>query len=260
MLTEFQAREALPVILDAFSLHDPVLDGIFADCVTEELPRTVAVLAGDQLELLEAMVLDQQLDDSVRWAVAGAIPRLVKEGKLPRGDAVERLMRLLRAARAADDDWAATIVVSELGDLNPLEVMDEIRAAFADGAVDESVIDLGCFDDWLLHPESPGSCPELENTRSAYVSDTVEELRRWYGFSQQALEDRRRYEQQTVQRERERAKRDDETADRWSAAPTYIPPADTIRKEAPHVGRNDPCPCGSGKKYKKCCLKTSIDW
>ncbi|MBR1588378.1 MAG: SEC-C domain-containing protein, partial [Kiritimatiellae bacterium] len=22
---------------------------------------------------------------------------------------------------------------------------------------------------------------------------------------------------------------------------------------APAVGRNDPCPCGSGKKYKKCC-------
>ena len=24
-------------------------------------------------------------------------------------------------------------------------------------------------------------------------------------------------------------------------------------KAAPRVGRNDPCPCGSGKKYKKCC-------
>ena len=23
----------------------------------------------------------------------------------------------------------------------------------------------------------------------------------------------------------------------------------------PKTGRNDPCPCGSGKKYKKCCLK-----
>ncbi|HIZ71748.1 MAG TPA: SEC-C domain-containing protein [Candidatus Atopostipes pullistercoris] len=21
------------------------------------------------------------------------------------------------------------------------------------------------------------------------------------------------------------------------------------------IGRNDPCPCGSGKKYKKCCMK-----
>lgn len=27
----------------------------------------------------------------------------------------------------------------------------------------------------------------------------------------------------------------------------------TYRREAPKVGRNDPCPCGSGKKYKKCC-------
>jgi len=26
-----------------------------------------------------------------------------------------------------------------------------------------------------------------------------------------------------------------------------------IEREAPKVGRNDPCPCGSGKKYKKCC-------
>jgi preprotein translocase subunit SecA len=26
----------------------------------------------------------------------------------------------------------------------------------------------------------------------------------------------------------------------------------TVRHEGPRVGRNDPCPCGSGKKYKKC--------
>ncbi len=26
-----------------------------------------------------------------------------------------------------------------------------------------------------------------------------------------------------------------------------------VRREGPKIGRNDPCPCGSGKKYKKCC-------
>ena len=26
-----------------------------------------------------------------------------------------------------------------------------------------------------------------------------------------------------------------------------------LQREEPKVGRNDPCPCGSGKKYKKCC-------
>ena len=28
----------------------------------------------------------------------------------------------------------------------------------------------------------------------------------------------------------------------------------TIRRDKPKIGRNEPCPCGSGKKYKKCCL------
>jgi preprotein translocase subunit SecA len=27
---------------------------------------------------------------------------------------------------------------------------------------------------------------------------------------------------------------------------------ETVRRDADKVGRNDPCPCGSGKKYKKC--------
>ncbi|MEQ9411535.1 MAG: SEC-C metal-binding domain-containing protein [Fuerstiella sp.] len=33
----------------------------------------------------------------------------------------------------------------------------------------------------------------------------------------------------------------------------------TIRNSGPRAGRNDPCPCGSGRKYKKCCLKSDVD-
>ncbi len=32
------------------------------------------------------------------------------------------------------------------------------------------------------------------------------------------------------------------------------PSSQPVRRSEPRVGRNDPCPCGSGKKYKKCCL------
>ena len=41
--------------------------------------------------------------------------------------------------------------------------------------------------------------------------------------------------------------------------PAAAPKADktgkqeTVRRDTPKVGRNDPCPCGSGKKYKNCC-------
>jgi len=31
------------------------------------------------------------------------------------------------------------------------------------------------------------------------------------------------------------------------------------RREVPKVGRNDPCPCGSGKKYKRCCGGAAVN-
>jgi hypothetical protein len=31
-----------------------------------------------------------------------------------------------------------------------------------------------------------------------------------------------------------------------------------FKRDSPKVGRNDPCPCGSGKKYKKCCLNKHL--
>ncbi|MCD4699857.1 MAG: SEC-C domain-containing protein [Phycisphaerae bacterium] len=31
----------------------------------------------------------------------------------------------------------------------------------------------------------------------------------------------------------------------------------TIIRNQPRVGRNDPCPCGSGKKFKKCCGRST---
>lgn len=34
-----------------------------------------------------------------------------------------------------------------------------------------------------------------------------------------------------------------------------VPKVETVVHEGPRIGRNDPCPCGSGKKYKKCCGK-----
>lgn len=34
---------------------------------------------------------------------------------------------------------------------------------------------------------------------------------------------------------------------------------ETVRRQSPKVGRNDPCPCGSGKKYKNCCMKKDLE-
>ncbi|MBI5083521.1 MAG: SEC-C domain-containing protein [Acidobacteria bacterium] len=53
----------------------------------------------------------------------------------------------------------------------------------------------------------------------------------------------------------------DRRLERAGYEPVYFPPEDHQHGEAAapapvrseKVGRNEPCPCGSGKKYKKCC-------
>lgn len=40
---------------------------------------------------------------------------------------------------------------------------------------------------------------------------------------------------------------------RWYFYDGHPPKVKTVVRETPKIGRNAPCPCGSGKKYKKCC-------
>ena len=44
---------------------------------------------------------------------------------------------------------------------------------------------------------------------------------------------------------------------KWKFADAEQLAGPPIKNEGPKVGRNDPCPCGSGKKYKKCCGKAA---
>lgn len=45
----------------------------------------------------------------------------------------------------------------------------------------------------------------------------------------------------------------DQEADSCCSNSTCCAPASPIVRSMPKVGRNDPCPCDSGKKHKKCC-------
>ena len=43
------------------------------------------------------------------------------------------------------------------------------------------------------------------------------------------------------------------SGDTWFFYDGQLVPPGQVRRTTPKTGRNDPCPCGSGKKYKKCC-------
>nr|WP_298410033.1 preprotein translocase subunit SecA [uncultured Halomonas sp.] len=77
---------------------------------------------------------------------------------------------------------------------------------------------------------------------------------------QEEVDELERQRRETLERERATAQQTREDSAREEAASevdqgaqaSSQEPQQTVRREGPKVGRNDPCPCGSGKKYKQC--------
>jgi preprotein translocase subunit SecA len=86
--------------------------------------------------------------------------------------------------------------------------------------------------------------------------DTLEEERRANLEREQASAETRRVEDDTVSDESVQAAEEIVEA-QYGAAPQAQGDNEPMRRDVPKVGRNDPCPCGSGKKYKQCHGKLS---
>ena len=135
---------------------------------------------------------------------------------------------------------------------------------FAEEAI-EPVREMVLKDDEDLTPDEIDTRYRLVVT-STVMGVTFPEYEQWY---KQVVEKNWEWVNKEPNRIRENFGKDDEDfeeedleyedweegmveEDAYDHAP-YEPPT-PIKREHPITGRNDPCPCGSGKKYKKCCL------
>jgi hypothetical protein len=240
LLTEFKAIESLPAILDAISLPGEGPFDLFGDAVTENLWRVLAVFATEPFDTLDALISDVSLNEYVRWQAAHAYLCLVRDGLLTRDEAVDRLRNHLRDAIRNGDAVLAEGMVSDLYSYSPHEAEAEIREAFQLGLVDTRMIDIKDVERSLIEGESHFQSA-LDHCREAGIADTVEELKSWSCF-QEEPESQPHIPINTWQ-----------NGSDWDFDLSSREPSMTIRNTQQRVGRNDPCPCGSGKKHKKCC-------
>jgi hypothetical protein len=187
------------------------------------------------------LIVNRDLNDSVRWAAIIAYECLVRDGKLSRESVVERLRQHLRAAIDLEELEMPGILVNELCNLNPQEALTEIREAYDRELVEEFLIDRDYAEE-LIARGAIESEKELAGLAPTYLADTVEHLRDWYWFKPITPRPLRKRES---------------VSGHLREAGEYQPSlsSTTIRNESPRIGRNDPCPCGSGKKFKKCCMR-----
>ncbi|HEY2415732.1 MAG TPA: DUF1186 domain-containing protein [Pirellulaceae bacterium] len=265
LLTEFRATQATDAIVNFLRVPGKVVDTLLGDAITEDLPRILATFATQRLEILELLITDSQADEYVRSGALEAHKYLVRDGVLQRPEFVQRLRDYLLKLVAEEAIWPATLVVDMLAELKAVDARPDIERAYHAGVIDEEFITLE-FVDELLGQEAAEFDRVLDNLEPTIVADAVEEMRPWHWSGDESWLDGKvgpidelEFDNELTSRiahlfsnalvkESDPSMADDE-AEEFSPHQT-----DTIRYDAPHIGRNDPCPCGSGKKYKKCCL------
>jgi hypothetical protein len=246
LLAEFEAKEALPAILEAISLPDDGPFELFGDAITEDLRRVLATLAVDTPEVIDELIANESLNEYVRWAAAGSYLCWVRDGRLTREEAVEHLRCHLREAVANEDCLLAEGLVSELISYSPREALPEIREAFQHDLIDPLMVNMDDVELSIAEGQRRFQ-QEMSWHRMSPVVDTVAELESWASFRGEPEPKRPAAPSEFEDEWDDDAWDDDGGDDEPFAAPT------TIRNTDRRVGRNDPCPCGSGKKYKKCC-------
>jgi hypothetical protein len=128
-------------------------------------------------------------------------------------------------------------------DLAAVELHERINSWFDDGLLDVT---------YVSRPEVASSMGEsFESSRQTvlargkgFVRDVEAEMGWWASFKDKPAAAKESSPWLTLAGAAQASKP-------WP--PEALPPIETVVRASPKVGRNDPCPCGSGKKYKKCC-------
>jgi uncharacterized protein YchJ len=265
LLGEWREQSACPTLLKF--LRSPA-----AEWLEDEIGITghrviVRVFDGDP-EPLCAFVLDRSADEFLRTMVLEAIAILTHAGAIGREETSAFLCEIFLALQAEPENfvwfgWQRAISLLGLGRLLPLA-----KEAFDRGFIDEELFQFRDFEqDFRFAVDHPDQLPP----EYAPLDDIIEEISRWQRLSQAEHaepdddppsvadlvlhvlnKDERATLNAMTPTEREafvaRLQRvlNGEESIRESPAQAFNPNRD--------VGRNDPCPCGSGRKFKKCCL------
>lgn len=141
LLSYWGESSAHQVIVDLFRLPTKQVDELFGDMITEDLPLILFRTCGGSTKLIEALAADPRAEEYCRASALTALTYAVAEGVTPRDDIIAFLRTLFQPDMAARDSFFWDALVLAANDLYPQELTEEIRQAFQDNLIDESITD-----------------------------------------------------------------------------------------------------------------------
>ncbi|GJE47401.1 hypothetical protein GOFOIKOB_0424 [Methylobacterium tardum] len=214
VLAHARDTRALAPLLRLLRHDEESLDALLGDAVTATLAKVVASLFDGDPQPLFRLILDSTVDDHARMALMCACTFLTLEGRIDRAAMHDLLVRFDDAQAAVEDGPAWVGWEETIAHLGFRDLAPRAAAARADGRLTDEISDADWFKEALRKAETK---PDDRDRLGPYQ----------YGYLDDPVE-----------------------ALDWTEEGAGEPQRNPFKD----VGRNDPCPCGSGKKFKKCCL------
>jgi tetratricopeptide (TPR) repeat protein len=236
LLGELRAEQSLDVVLEIFRQGEEFLEFWFGDFITGNLWEPLYYIANSQTEKLKQFIIEPAVYTYIRSEISVLMQQIALHQPERKEEVISWFKNVLQYFIDSDlkdnvvDSDAIGLMICELIDINADRLLPEIEKLYELGYVSMGICgDLTSVNNDIVKPSEYDYTKILMNIYDRYHEITTT----WAGY-------------------REEDEDNEIVYDDYEDIPEILP----IRKE-PKIGRNDPCPCGSGKKYKKCCLNKS---
>jgi uncharacterized protein YchJ len=234
LLGEWRERAAYRPLARLLRCPGREVDAILGDATASTAHRVMAAVFDGDPQPLQEIILDPDAEEFVRSRMCEALAMLVQQGELDRAIASRFLRDAYMELRPQAEcyvwhGWQGAIAMLGLSELQTL-----VKRAFDRGFVAQEWL---CFEDFREDLdraiERHGEPRHPHDVEFTLFGNTIDELSGWHAFSDDYLAKQEQWL--------------DEDEIEFAGDEPY-------RNPFRGVGRNDPCPCGSGKKFKNCCL------
>jgi hypothetical protein len=232
LMAKWRETRAYPLVVRWFLLREEDSDFLSGDMLTQDGGRILAAVCDGDLEPIKRVIVNRDAGEFSRSVAISALALLAAWAETPRAAVVDYFGWLAREGLERQSNHVWSGLATESADLEALSVFPELRRAFDEGLIDRMAVGRSELDDVEASPR--GALIEEMKDRHPPIDDVAEATSWWECFSER------------------RSGRASDLAALAASDVAYEERREPYRAPV-KTGRNDPCPCGSGKKYKKCC-------
>ena len=224
-LGQFQDKESFPKLIEMVSLPAEDLEYLIGDAITSGLSDILYNTYNGDIELLKRTASNTEVDEFARSGVLDVMGQLYLDGNL---DEKEWKTFITGCIHSGEDySYFYDALQSMICGCHFVELLPEVRFLQDNELIDPMTMGNydSCVDAMFKYREY--------NDRFCKASIRADDLKNWAMYENDHSQEKK---------------------DIGGKLDSFLKKEILQQTKGHKIGRNDPCPCGSGKKYKFCCM------